>query len=255
MNKQKILIEETQHTKKIILNTPEKRNSLDEEMVYLLTENIQRISDDDNTRSVVITGAGNNFCSGLSLEYLKRISEFDVLQNKTDSHNLKKLLLTIYNCRKPTIAVVDGYALALGCGIATACDMIISSDKSQFGFTELKVGFIPALLMVFLLKRISESKAKELLLTPNFIDAEEAYKIGLVNSVVTQNKLGEFSEKLCSEINNLPLNTVMLTKEMFRNISSMSFEAGLEYASNMNTVTRMTTECKKGLTRFLSKNK
>lgn len=253
MGYNKILIEHYNQTRKIILNRPEKRNSLDEEMIYEITDAMNAFSNDKDSKSIVITGSGGNFCSGLFLDYLQKISEFDVLQNKEDSTKFKNMLLSIYNCKKPVIAMVDGYALAGGCGIASACDIIVSSDKAQFGYTEVKIGFIPAIVMIFLLKRVSETHAKDLLLSSRFINGDEAVRIGFANYAVKQNKLEDFTMKLCDDFNKLPLSSMMLTKEMFRNISSMSFESALDYAVDLNAITRMTDECKKGVTNFLNK--
>lgn len=249
----KILIEQKKGTKKIIMNRPEKRNSLDEEMIFEITDAFNTFSLDNETCCIVIRGAGNNFCSGMNLEYLNKISEFDILRNKKDSEDFKKMLLAIYNCRKPTIAMVDGYALAGGCGIASACDMIVASDRAQFGYTEVKIGFIPAIVSVFLLKRVSETYAKDLLLTSRFINAGEAYRIGLINYVVDPFILENYVDTMCDCFNSLPLSSLTLTKELIRNVSSMSFEVALEYAVNMNAMTRMTEECKNGIRKFLKK--
>jgi methylglutaconyl-CoA hydratase len=249
----KILIVDSGLTKKLILNKPEKRNSLDEEMIFEITDAMNKFSSDEVTKSIIFTGAGGNFCSGLNLEYLHKISEYNILQNKQDSDNFKNMLLSIYNCKKPTIAMVNGYALAGGCGIASACDIIVASDKAQFGYTEVKIGFIPAIVMVFLLKRVTETHAKDLLLFSKFITGTEAHKIGLVNYIVEEYMLESYTGKLCECLNQLPSSSVMLTKEMFKNVASMSFEAALEYAVDMNALTRMTEECKNGIKRFLTK--
>ena len=249
----KILVIESGQTKKLILNKPEKRNSLDEEMISEITKAMNQFSSDKVTKSVTISGAGGNFCSGLNLEYLNKISEYNILENKKDSENFKNMLLSIYNCKKPTIAMVNGYALASGCGIASACDIIVASDKSQFGYTEAKIGFIPAIVLVFLLKRVTETHAKDLLLLSKFITGMEAYNIGFVNYVVEEHMLESCTDKLCECLNQMPSSSVMLTKEMFKNITSMSFESALEYAVNMNALTRMTEECKNGIKRFLTK--
>ncbi|MEO8447630.1 MAG: enoyl-CoA hydratase-related protein [bacterium] len=255
MSYNKILIEEINETKKIILNRPEKRNSLDEELIGELTDAFKKYSEDSETRSIVLTGAGGNFCSGLFLDYLQKISEYDILENKQDSQKFKDLLLQIYNCRKPVIAMVDGYALAGGCGIASACDIIVATNEAQFGYTEVKIGFIPAIVMMFLLKRVSETHAKDLLLTSRFINGEEALRMGFINYVTTKEELENKVMKLCSDLNSMPLSSMMLTKEMFGNISAMSFEASLDYAVGMNAITRMTEECKSGVRNFLDKSK
>lgn len=255
MSYNKILVEEINQTRKIILNRPEKRNSLDEEMISELSDVFSKFSEDTETKTIILTGAGGNFCSGLFLDYLHKISEYDILQNKEDSRKFKNLLLSIYNCRKPVIAMVDGYTLAGGCGIASVCDLIVTTDKAQFGYTEVKIGFIPAIVMIFLLKRVSETHAKDLLLTSKFISGKEAMKIGFANYLTTQSELETFTLKLCEDMNKLPMSSMSLTKEMFKNISSMSFEAGLEYAVDMNAITRMTDECKNGVRNFLTRSK
>ena len=255
MSQKRILTEESDQTKRIILNRPEKRNSLDEEMIEELTEIFKAFSEDTVTKTIILSGAGGNFCSGLFLDYLQKISEYDIIQNKMDSQKFKNLLLTIYNCRKPVIAMVDGYALAGGCGIASACDIIVGTDTAQFGYTEVKIGFIPAIVMVFLLKRVSETHAKDLLLTSKFITGEEAFRIGFSNYVTAQKDLETFTLKLCEDMNKLPMSSMSLTKEMFRNVSSMSFESALEYAVDLNAITRMTDECKHGVMNFLKKSR
>jgi len=251
----RILIEELGLTKKIILNRPEKRNSLDEVMIKELKEVFEKVSNDTETKSIILTGAGGHFCTGLFLDYVLKISKFDILQNKEDSKNFKDLLVLIYNCKKPVIAMVDGYALAGGCGMASACDLIVSTDKAKFGYTEVRIGFIPAIVMIFLLKRVSETHAKDLLLTSRFMDAEEAHRIGFINHMVKQDELEDFTVKLCEDINKLPMSSLALTKEMFKNVPSMSFESALDYAVDLNAATRMTDECKKGITDFLNKAK
>lgn len=255
MDYQRIIVEEHGATSKVILNRPDKRNSLDELMIQEIGTAFNSFSEDKDVKSVIITGAKGNFCSGLYLDYLQKISEFDILQNKQDSTNFKNMLLSIYNCKKPVIAMVEGYALAGGCGIASACDFIVAARDAQFGYTEVKIGFIPAIVMIFLLKRVKESHAKDLLLTSRFINGVEAKEMGLANMVTESYELEGVTNKLCDDLNKLPLSSLMLTKEMFRNISSMSFEASLEYAVDLNAITRMTEECRKGVSGFLNKKK
>ncbi len=255
MSYKKILVEDYELTKKIILNRPEKRNSLDEEMIEELTGAVNSFSSDKETRSIVITGAGGNFCSGLYLDYLQKISQYDIIENKNDSRRFMDMLLAIYNCSKPVIASVEGYALAGGCGIASACDLIVTTKNAQFGYTEVKIGFIPAIVMVFLLKKVSESRAKDMLLTSKFISGEEAHKIGFANYVCEDNELEATTNSLTRDLNKLPMSSLAMTKEMFCNVSSMSFEAALEYALNMNAITRMTEECRNGVKNFLTKRK
>ncbi len=253
MTYKKIIVKDLGLTKKIILNRPDKRNSLDEEMISEITSVFNELSDDKNTKTIILMGAGGNFCSGLFLDYLQKISEFDILQNKQDSQKFKNMLLAIYYCKKTVVAMVEGYALAGGCGIASVCDFIIASDKSTFGYTEVKIGFIPAIVMIFLMKRVTETVAKDLLLTSRFINGTEAKELGFSNYVVPSEELESFTMKHCEALNKLPMSSLALTKEMFKNVPSMSFESSLDYAVDLNAITRMTEECKNGVSSFLNK--
>lgn len=239
----------------IMLNRPDKMNSLDENLIFEITDIFNDFSSKDEVKCIVLTGAGGNFCSGLYLDYLQKISEFNVLQNKEDSARFKDMLLSIYNCSKPVIAKVSGYALAGGCGIASCCDFIVSDETAKFGYTEVKIGFIPAVVMMFLLKRVGETYAKDLLLTARMISADEASRIGLINAVVPAGDLDFRVNELASSLMKNSASSIKLTKEMFSVINGMSFESALEYACDMNAITRMTDDCKEGIAKFLSRNK
>lgn len=239
----------------VMLNRPEKMNSLDEDLIFELTDLFRDFNTNKDVQIIVITGAAGNFCSGLYLDYLQKISEFDILQNKEDSRKFKDMLLSIYYCSKPVIAKVSGYALAGGCGIASCCDFIIADETAKFGYTEVKIGFIPAIVMLFLLKRMSETHAKDLLFTARIVNSEEAMDIGLVNHVVPSADLDATVNALCELLKKNSMNSVKLTKEMFRNIEGMTFENALSYACDLNAITRLTPDCKEGVAKFLNKNK
>jgi methylglutaconyl-CoA hydratase len=250
-----ILYKEENGIAEVTLNRSEKMNSLDETLIAELTGLFKDISANKNIRVVVLTGAGGNFCSGLYLDYLQKISEFDLEQNRADSRRFKDMLLSIYSCAKPVIAKVSGYALAGGCGIATACDIIVADETAKFGYTEVKIGFIPAIVMMFLLKRVSETHAKDLLLTARFVNSDEAYRMGLINFAVKKEELDSKVKSLCEQLMKNSANSLFLTKEMFCNVSNMHVEDALEYACDLNAKTRMSADCKKGIAEFLNKNK
>jgi methylglutaconyl-CoA hydratase len=239
----------------IVLNRPEKMNSLDEELISDLTGMMNDFSANDEVKVVVISGAEGNFCSGLYLDYLQKISEYDIIQNKEDSRKFKNMLLSIYNCSKPVIAKVKGYCLAGGCGIASACDIIAADETAKFGYTEVKIGFIPAIVMLFLMRRVTETHAKDLLLTARMIGSDEAYRMGLINHCVNSNELESKVNEICEMLMKNSGSSIKLTKEMFGNIYNMDFDKALEYACDMNAITRMTPDCKAGVAKFLSKNK
>lgn len=239
----------------IVLNRPEKMNSLDEELIFDLGDMMKDFSVNEEVQVVVITGANDNFCSGLYLDYLQKISEFDILQNKEDSRKFKNMLMSIYNCSKPVIAKVKGYCLAGGCGIASACDIIVADESAKFGYTEVKIGFIPAIVMLFLLKRVSETHAKDLLLTARMIDSKEALRMGLINQYVQSSEIDSKVLEICETLKKNSITSQKLTKGMFSSISGMDFEKALEYACDLNAITRMTPDCKDGVAKFLSRNK
>lgn len=239
----------------VTLNRPEKMNSLDEQMISDLREIFLKIDSSPDIRTVIIQGAGGNFCSGLYLDYLKKISEYNLEENLKDSESFKEMILSIYKCSKPVIAKVSGYALAGGCGIATACDFIIADETAKFGYPEGKIGFIPAVVMIFLLKRISEAVAKQMILTGEIISAEESLKIGLINKVVPANKIDSAIEELIQPLMKSFSSSLKLTKEMFFSLSNMNLNEALEYACKVNAETRLTDDCKAGVKKFLNKNK
>ncbi len=239
----------------IVLSRPEKHNAIDDLMVSELSSAFQAAQRDDSVRVILLKAEGESFSSGADLAYLQKISTFDFDQNQKDSSGLMKLFLQIYSQRKPVIALVQGNALAGGCGLATVCDIVLAAkETARFGYTEARIGFIPAIVMVFLIRRVGEGKAKELALRANILSADEAATIGLVNMVVPAVQLEEAGQKLASElITNCSGSSLGLVKELIARISGMSMNDALEYAANLNALARMTDDCKKGIEAFLKK--
>lgn len=241
----------------IILNRPEKRNALNDELIKELTECFVHISKNPNIKACILTGEGEAFCSGADLEFLKKISKYSLEENQEDSRRLLRLYSLIYGLKKPVVAMVNGPALAGGCGLATVCDFIIASkENSKFGYPEVKIGFIPAIVMIFLIKRIGEGKARELVLSGKILSGEEAKNINLITQIVEHVDLQKFTMEFTKElISNNSLTAMGLCKEMFTDVGDMDFQKSLEYAANMNAITRMTDDCKKGVEAFLNKEK
>ncbi|MFN3840934.1 MAG: enoyl-CoA hydratase/isomerase family protein, partial [Cyclobacteriaceae bacterium] len=155
----------------ITLNRPEKRNALNAELVKELTDCLEETGRDDRVKVIILKSAGEAFCAGADLAYLQQLKRNSLEENLSDSNNLKTLYTRIYTLTKPVIAQVQGPALAGGCGLATVCDFCFSVPEATFGYTEVKIGFIPALVMVFLIRKIGDGKARELLLSGNLISA------------------------------------------------------------------------------------
>ena len=168
----------------ITLNRPEKRNALHPFMVEQLKVKLSEYEKDDLVKSLILTGEGNTFCAGADLEYLQQIFNNSTLENYDDSKSLAELFLKVYEFSKPTIAAVNGAAIAGGCGLASVCDFIIAHpEKSKFGYSEVKIGFIPAIVSIFLIKKVGDGMARQLLLEGENISGKKAYEIGFANYI------------------------------------------------------------------------
>jgi methylglutaconyl-CoA hydratase len=240
----------------ITLNRPEKRNALSYELIAELKEAFDRAAHDEQAKVVVLKAIGETFCAGADLEYLQQLQKFSYEQNVADSNHLKELFLKIYTLNKVVIAQIQGHALAGGCGLATVCDFSFAVPEAKFGYTEVKIGFIPALVMVFLLRRLNEGKAKQLLLSGDLITAEEAQHIGLLNFTSTNENLAadvlKFATKL---INSNSAQSMAITKKMIAEVQSLPLQQALDYASTMNATARASEDCQSGIAAFLNKEK
>ncbi len=238
----------------ITLNRPEKRNALNSEMVSELKSAFTKAIEDKECKVIILKSNGKVFCSGADLAYLKKLQSNTYEENLEDSNNLKELFVKIYQSPKPVIAQVQGHAIAGGCGLATVCDYIFTVPEAKLGYTEVRIGFIPAIVKYFLLRRIGEGRAKELLLSGGLITAKKAKKIGLINDIYKAKKLESsvlhFAEELCK---NNSSEAMQLTKQMIHKIQDLPFDEAMNYASEMNAKARATSDCKKGIQSFLDK--
>src|SRR5919197_5900219 len=172
----------------VTLNRPEKRNALNDAVVAGLKQSLRDADAREDVRAVLVTGAGADFCSGADLSALKKISESSVLENLEDAESLMELYALIRRVRVPVVAAVRGRALAGGCGLATACDLVLAARSARFGYPEVRIGFVPAMVMAILRRNVSEKRAFELISRGAMIDAEEAERIGLINQVFDDDK-------------------------------------------------------------------
>lgn len=238
----------------ISLARPQKRNALNFEMVTELKRAFAAAEDDEACKVIVLRAEGKVFCAGADLEYLQRLQQYDYHDNLVDSTHLMQLFRLIYTLKKVVIAQVQGHAIAGGCGLAAICDFSFTVPEAKFGYTEVKIGFIPAIVKVFLLRKIGEARSKQLLLTGDLVSAEEAQAIGLVNYVVPgealEEKVYDFAQKLCSENSRQAME---VTKEMIARVQEMSLEDGLQYAAEMNAMARGSEDCQRGINHFLNK--
>jgi len=238
----------------VTLNRPDKRNALSGELLRELHETFDALDVDPQVRVVILQGAGKAFCAGADLGYLQQVSEYSISENFADSSVLQRAFHRIYTCSKPVIARVHGPAIAGGAGLATVCDFVVAGrQKALFGYSEVKIGFIPAVVMVYLIRKIGDTRARRLLLSAENVSAEEAERLGLVSYVVDDEALESATLDLAHNLSGHSSSSLALTKEMLNNLHGMSLEAGLRYAASMNAFTRMTEDCKNGIASFLKK--
>jgi methylglutaconyl-CoA hydratase len=238
----------------ISINRPEKRNALNDEVVRDLLELFTEAEFNENVKVIVLKGEGEAFCAGADLAYLKQLQQNTFEENLEDSLLLKSLFEKIYTLKKVVIAQIEGHAIAGGAGLATVCDFVFSVPDAKLGFTEVKIGFVPAIISMFIVRKIGETKSKELLLTGELITANKAKAIGLINYI---SELDQIEEDVISFANNLIKNcssdSLSLSKQLLADISSKPYEDALNYAASLNAKARTTNDCKKGITAFLNK--
>jgi methylglutaconyl-CoA hydratase len=240
----------------ITLQRPDKRNALSAEMVTAISDALTRLRDDAAVRVIVLRGDGPAFCAGADLAYLQQISQNSPMENLADSTHLMSMLQSIVDLPKPVIAMVHGPAIAGGCGLATVCDLVIAGrDKAQFGYSEVRIGFIPAIVMVYLLRKVGDTQARRLVLTAENISADEALRIGLITQVVDDADLERTAMDAARAIAKHSASALALSKAMLSSLHGMSLDAGLRYATSMNAIARQTEDCKEGIARFLGSTK
>jgi methylglutaconyl-CoA hydratase len=239
---------------RITLNRPEKRNALNEELIEAVKDALRRANHEENVRVVIVSGAGADFCSGADLEALQKISTATVTENLADARSLMELFLLIRAVRVPVIAAVRGRALAGGCGLALACDLALASRSARFGFPEVKIGFVPAMVMAMLRHNTSEKRAFELLTMGTEISADEAVTYGLVNRVLDDEAFADELDVFAHQFEKVSSSAVSLSKRLFYETDAMTFKDAVECGVDTNVIARMAEDCRKGIERFLKKS-
>lgn len=248
-----ILTEREKSILSITLNRPEKRNALNDALIGSLKNALREADKDSELRAIVIGGAGKDFCAGADLSALQKITEGDVMENLADAEKLLELFALIRKVKIPVIAAVRGRALAGGCGLATACDIVLAAKSARFGYPEVKIGFVPAMVMAILRRNLSEKKSFELVTRGFDFSAEEAERFGLINQVFEEETFEVDVENFTSVYQKVSRSAVILSKKLLYQIDGMSFQAALETGAEVNTIARLTPDCRSGIARFLSK--
>ena len=237
----------------ITLNRPEKRNALNDDLIEKLKNAFREADRDEQICAIIIKGAGKDFCSGADLSALQKISESSVLENLEDAESLMELFVLLRKIKVPVIAAVHGRALAGGCGLATACDVVLASESARFGYPEVKIGFVPAMVMAILRRNLSEKRSFELITKGFDFSAADAEKFGLINHVFSDETFENEVSDFAAEYSKVSRSAVILSKKLLYQMDGMNFETSLEVGAEVNTIARLTEDCQKGIARFLNK--
>ena len=239
---------------RIVLNRPEKRNALDAGLISEIKDAVRAAARDEQVRVVLLSGAGTDFCSGADLSGLQRTGDAGVLDNMADARNMAELFVEMRHHPRPIVAAVRGRALAGGCGLATAADIILASESAQFGYPEVNIGFIPAMVMAILRRSLSEKRAFELIATGEIISAQAALDYGLVNHILADETFDIQVDAYAGKLAAKSASALSLSKHLLYHMDGMGFEASIEAGVHLNAIARMTDDCKRGIERFLKKS-
>jgi methylglutaconyl-CoA hydratase len=238
----------------ITLNRPDKRNAISFELIDDLLRALDDVAKSDAV-VLILTGAGKAFCSGLDLDNLKALIGRSPEQNLKDSETMVRMFRSLYEFPKVTIAAVNGAAIAGGTGLALLCDFTLAVPEAKFGYTEVRIGFVPAIVSTFLLRQVGEKQARDLLLTGRIFDAEEAARLGLVNEVVPADKLMEQARALAALLMENSSASLLATKKLLTDHARAELDAQIKAAVRENAAIRSTADFREGISSFLEKRK
>lgn len=239
----------------LLLNRPEKRNALNGEVVAALTAAVAETAADPDVRVVCLRGAGRDFCAGADLAELQAIATREPMDNVADAQRLGDLLIALRRHPRPVVAAVHGKALAGGCGLATACDLVWASDDALFGYPEVHLGFVPAMVLSLLRRKVGEARAFDLVIRGRWISAADAESMGLINRSIPA---ADFERAVAAELADLaalPPSALELTKRLFYGVDGLSVADGIGRGAEVNAIARQTEECRAGVRAFLGRNR
>jgi len=237
------------------LNRPEKRNALNAALVEALAGALQDAENQGEVRVILLRGEGPDFCAGADLAELERVTTEGPEASLADAKRLGELLLLMRRHPRPIVAAVHGRALAGGCGLATGCDIVLASEEAEFGYPEVHLGFVPAMVMAILRKKLTEGRAFELVAMGHRISAAEAHRMGLVNRVFPANRFEEGIGTFVSDLAKRPPEALALTKSLLYELADLSVQGGIHRGAEVNVEARQTEACRAGVQAFLAKRK
>ena len=254
MNYKTIVVADSASVRTITLNRPERRNALTPEMQIELISALEDAAS-SSCRVLVLDGAGQAFCSGLDLSALDSMRDKSAAEHRSDAELVARLFLTLYELPMPTIAAVHGAAIAGGAGLAILCDFTLATSAAKFGFTEVRIGFVPALVSAFLALQVADKKSRDLLLTGRLCDAEEAYRLGLVKAIVAPEELAQHVRALADVLIANSPQSLKATKLLLAQQNKPWLDAAVAQALEANAFSRETPDFREGITAFLEKRK
>ena len=254
MDYKSIEILESGQIRTITLNRPERRNAMTPEMQMELIDALEEAAQSD-CRVLVLAGAGDAFCAGLDLSALQAMQDKGAAEHRTDAERIARLFLALYDMPMPTIATVHGAAIAGGAGLATICDFTLATPTAKFGFTEVRIGFVPALVSAFLTLQIGDRLSRDLLLTGRIVDAAEAHRIGLVNEIVAAEKFAEKLQALADVLIANSPESLKATKRLMATQNKAWLDAAVAAGLEANALSRETADFREGVAAFLEKRK
>lgn len=237
----------------LTLNRSEKRNALNGDLIGALKAALSEADGDESLGAVVIRGEGKDFCSGADLAELQKISGNTYDENLEDARSLAELFSLIRKVRIPVIAAVHGRALAGGCGLATACDLVVATKTARFGYPEVKIGFVPAIVMALLRRNLSEKLAFEMATQGFEFSAKRAFEIGLVNQLFDEEGFDAAVHSYASVYEKVSRSAVIMSKELLYRMDGRQFDESMDAGAEVNAMARMSEDCKTGIARFLEK--
>jgi methylglutaconyl-CoA hydratase len=239
---------------RLVMNRPDKRNALNAELIAALKAALRQADADRDVRVVALEGAGKDFCSGADLSALRKIAGAGAMENLEDVDELAELFALPRRMRKPVVALVRGRALAGGCGLATACDMVLAAESAQLGYPEVRIGFVPAMVMAILRRNVGEKRAFELIVRGHPVSAAQAERIGLVNHVFADDAFDAEAAAVLEDLAGRSASAVELSKRLLYNSDGMTFDAAIRAGADVNVVARMTDDMQAGVARFLERD-
>lgn len=249
---QTLYITETEEIVTVTFNRSERRNALTPQMIDELIATLDDLSN-RNSGVLILTGRGPAFCAGLDLEHLQALIREAPSQRNIDTERMARLLRSLYDLPLPTIAAVNGHAIAGGMGLATVCDFTLAVPEAKFGYTEARIGFVPAIVSSFLMLQVGEKQARDLLLTARLITAEEAQQMGLVNEVVRESGLMERALRLARQLLKNSPSSMRATKQLLSAHVKAQLDRQLKDAVEMHASVRSTEDFREGISSFLEK--